>query len=368
MKNIFHRIVRSWERIWRVFIIDGLFLRPSIKRFYHVAAGHILFQSLAAAVELDLFAVLDRDGALPLSEVARRLGLEDQPCRVLLQGLLAAGVIQKRGDRYANTRMSRIAFVGDGPQTLKATILWQKHIVYRPMAKLLESIKAYTNCGLDEIPGKGGTLYERISDHPPLEKIFQDSMQEISVQANDMLARYVDFSRARRVVDVGGGNGTNILAIARRYPNVEGFVFDLPSVCVRAREHFQTENMSASLGAIEGNMLEDPFPQGADVFLFCHLLCIWSKEQNVQLLQKAYDQLPAGGRVVVFDIMERDTPEGLLAAAMGSPYFLGLATGTGMIYSEQEYENFCCEAGFSSVRRVRLPRGHTAIIATKGKG
>jgi hypothetical protein len=50
---------------------------------------------------------------------------------------------------------------------------------------------------------------------------------------------------------------------------------------------------------------------------------------------------------------------------MGSPYFLCLATGTGMIYAKREYEDLCRRAGFSSVRRVELPREHTAIIATK---
>ncbi|WP_301100485.1 methyltransferase [Propionivibrio sp.] len=365
MNKAFFRFFCFLERLWRVHIVDGLILRSSIKQFYQVAAGHILFQSLAAAVELDLFTILDREGAQTLPQLALRLGLEEQPCRVLLQGLLASGVVKKRRGRYANTIMSRIAFAGEGPKKMKAAIMWQKHIVYRPMARLLESIREYRNCGLEEIPGQGETLYERISAHPRLEKIFQDSMQEISVQANDLLARYVDFSDAHRVVDVGGGNGTNLLAILQRHPHLEGRVFDLPSVCERARAHFQSDNPSAKLEAIEGNMLQDEFPEGADVFMFCHLLCIWSKAENLKLLKKAHDKLPVGGRAIVFDIMERDTQDGPLAAAMGSPYFLGLATGTGMIYSEEEYEGLCREAGFTEVRRVRLPRGHTAIIATK---
>lgn len=37
---------------------------------------------------------------------------------------------------------------------------------------------------------------------------------------------------------------------------------------------------------------------------------------------------------------------------------LGLATGTGMIYSEEEYEGLCREAGFTEVRRFLSPRPH----------
>ncbi|MBN2294095.1 MAG: hypothetical protein JXM70_16835, partial [Pirellulales bacterium] len=56
---------------------------------------------------------------------------------------------------------------------------------------------------------------------------------------------------------------------------------------------------------------------------------------------------------------------GPLSAAMGSPYFLTLATGAGMLYTWQEYENWMREAGFSSVSRQELPRDHGAIVGRK---
>lgn len=360
-----NRLWTSLERIYRVYVIDRLILGPSIKRFYRLAAGHIYFQLLAAAVELDLFTLLRAEGPSTLQDLARRLNLAEQPMRILLEGLAATGALRKRGERYANTLMSTIAFTSQNPHSLKATILWQKHIVYRPMSRLLESLQAYRNVGLDEIPGTGDTLYERLGGHPALEKIFQDSMEEISVQANDLLARYVDFSTTSLLVDVGGGKGANVMAVARRHPRLKARVFDLPSVCARAREHFRRENMADRLDAFEGNVFADEFPDGADAFLFCHFMCIWSKDENAALLRKAYAKLPPGGRVILFDIMGNDRGDGPLASAMGSPYFLCLATGTGMIYAKKEYEALCLQAGFSKVRRVELPREHTAIIATK---
>jgi hypothetical protein len=355
----------SLERFFLVNVVDRIVLASSIKKFYLMASGHIYFQSLAAAVELDVFTILRAEGPLSLPDLARRIGLEEQPCRVLLQVLAATGVVKKKGDRYANSQMSHIAFTSQNPRSLKAIILWQKYIVYRPMEQLLESLKAYKNLGLEAISGPGATLYERISAHPELEKIFQDAMQEISIQANDVLARYVDFRKTRLLVDIGGGNGSNILAVARRNAHIRGRVFDLPSVCARARAHFEQEKMSDRLGTVEGNVFHDRFPEGADTFLFCHFLCIWSKAENLQFLKKAYDALPPGGRTIVFDIMANDADDGPLAAAMGSPYFLGLATGTGMIYTKSEYEALCREAGFSSTQRVELPREHTAIVAIK---
>lgn len=365
MAGALRGFVTSLERFYRVQVIDRWVLGPSIRKFYYLASGHIFFQLLAAAVELDLFTLLRKEGPLTLAALAERLGLAEQPARILLDGLVTIGALKQRGDRYANTLMSQIAFTAQDPRNLRATILWQKHIVYRPMAHLLESLRAYRNCGLEEIPGQGGTLYERLGQHPRLEKIFQDSMQEISIQANDLLARYVDFSATKLLVDVGGGNGTNILAVARRYPRLQGRVFDLPTVCEKARARFREERLADRLDAIEGNVFTDDFPAGADAFLFCHFCCIWSKEENQRFLRKAYERLPVGGRAILFDIMGHDEGGGPLASAMGSPYFLCLATGTGMIYSKREYVDICRQAGFRHVRRVELPREHTAIIATK---
>ena len=361
----FARLFTSLERLYRVWVIDRLVLGPSIRKFYRLAAGHIYFQILAAAVELDVFTLLRSQGPLTLPDLAKRLGLAEQPMRILLEGLVATGALKKGGDRYQNTLMSRIAFTTQDPRNLRATILWQKHIVYKPMSRFLESLREYRNVGLVEIPGSGTTLYERLGGHPELEKIFQDSMQEISIQANDLLARYVDFAPTSVLIDVGGGNGTNVLAVALRNPHLKGRVFDLPTVCEKARAHFREKGLADRLDAIEGNVFTDAFPEGADAFLFCHFMCIWSKEENLSLLRKAFEKLPKGGRVILFDIMGNDDGDGPLASAMGSPYFLCVATGTGMIYAKKEYEELCRDAGFLSVSRIELPREHTAIVALK---
>ena len=136
------------ERFVLVNIVDRLILAASIRKFYRIAAGHIYFQSLAAAVELDLFTILRAEGPMRLKQVASRLALDEQPCRILLQVLTATGVLTKRADTFRNSLMSEIAFSKQNPRSLSAIILWQKYIVYKPMARMLESLKGYSNEGL----------------------------------------------------------------------------------------------------------------------------------------------------------------------------------------------------------------------------
>ena len=88
-------------------------------------------------------------------------------------------------------------------------------------------------------------------------------------------------------------------------------------------------------------------------------------EENQLLLKRAHDALPKGGRVIIFNMMANDDDSGPLATALGSPYFLSVATGEGMLYSWSDYEACLAQAGFTQTERFELPRSHGVLVGTK---
>ena len=64
-------------------------------------------------------------------------------------------------------------------------------------------------------------------------------------------------------------------------------------------------------------------------------------------------------------MMQRNDEQGPLTAAIGSPYFLTLATGEGMLYTWNEYEAWMRDAGFAHVKKHALPKDHGVVIGTK---
>lgn len=334
-------------------------------KLYRIMGGAIFFQTLSAAVQFDLFGLLKKQGKLTLAEIARHLKIEEQPARILLLGCTTLELLHRSGATYSNSEMAERLLVRDEPDSLVPIIEWQHFINYRAMYWFHDSIKSNRNLGLNAFEGDEGTLYERLAHEPKLEKIFQDAMEAISVHANDVLSQYVDFSGVRHLVDVGGGNGTNVITLAAKYPSLRATVFDSPSVCKIAKDNIDRVGLSQRLGAIAGNCFNDALPSDADCFLFCHFFTIWSAAENRQLLKKAFEALPAGGRVVVFNMMQSDAEDGPLTAAWGSPYFLTLATGKGMMYCWKEYETWMKEAGFATVERLQLPRDHGVVTGIK---
>lgn len=237
--------------------------------------------------------------------------------------------------------------------------------MYKGLFWLLESVKENSNVGLKEIPGTENTLYERLSHDNELEQIFQDAMQELSLHANEELSQSLNLKGVRKLVDVGGGDGTNAIALARRWPDLKTVIFDSATVCTIADSNIKSQNMTGQVSTSVGHAFLSPFPEGIDALMFCHFFTIWGEMKGKELLRKCYDALPKGGRVILFNMIQQDNEKGPLSAAVGSPYFLGIATGLGMLYTAKEYKEWFAAAGFHSIKHTKLARDHGIIIGIK---
>lgn len=340
-------------------------LENDMNNFYRILGGHIYFQTLVAAVRLDLFTKLSKRNGQTLSELAIELKIEEKPTRILVLGCVSLGLLEKREEKYYITSFSTKILSRDSSDNLIPIIEWQHYINYKSLFYFTESLQSNQNVGLKEFKGNEPTLYERLTYHPELEVIFQDAMESISKMSNWMLPKYVDFSQFKYLVDVGGGNGTNIIEIAKVNPKLNACVFDSASVCEIAKENFKKSEVASRLSVMPGNCFEDSFPEKADCILFCHFFTIWSEEKNKILLKKAFDSLPKGGAVIIFNMMQHDDKTGPLSAALGSPYFLTLATGEGMLYTWSEYELWMKQIGFKEVKKRELVLDHGVIIGIK---
>jgi len=330
-----------------------------------IAGGHTAFQLLWAAIELEVFAFLSHHPGATAAEVAEAAGLQPVPSRILLVGLTALKLIVKENDGFRNAALVGQLLTPDSPDNMTDVLGWQRYIVYPGELDFVESLKQNRNVGLSRFPGDESTLYPRLAHDPELEKVFQNAMSSLSGSANAMLADQVDFSGISHLVDAGGGDATNAITLATAHPHLRVTVFDSPSVCERAQANIAKAGMADRIDTHAGSFFENEFPEGIDCILFSHILTIWSPENNVKLLQRAHAALPDGGRVMIFNMMTDDTDDGPLVSALGSPYFLAVASGEGMMYSWKEYEGFLGSAGFRQTERQALPKDHGVLVGVR---
>lgn len=335
------------------------------EHFISIVGGHIFFKTLSAATKFDLFTILNSQGALTQEQISLALNIPIRSAKILLLGLVSLKLINKEGHQYDNALISDIYLSKNSPQNILSLIDWQSEINYRAMDHFYDSLISGENEGLKEFDGEEDTLYKRLTHTPHLENIFQSAMEDISKHANYDLANNIDFSQVKNLLDVGGGNASNIINLANFYPKLKASVFDSKSVCAIANENIKNNNRADQCQVQRGDCFNTPYPSGYDAISYCHFLTIWSEEKNIFLIKKAYDSLPDGGKLIIFNMMQNNEEDGPLTAAMGSPYFLTLATKEGMIYTWAEYESWCQQAGFSEIVSTKLPKNHGVIMATK---
>jgi len=110
-----------------------------------------------------------------------------------------------------------------------------------------------------------------------------------------------DFSRHRRMLDVGGNSGEFVLQLCRRHPQLRGTVLDLPLVCEIGMEHVLAEPECARISFIKGDVRSDALPTGYDLIAFKSMLHDWPQEQALAFVERAATALEPGGTLLIFE-------------------------------------------------------------------
>ncbi|RZI94772.1 MAG: hypothetical protein EOP39_30175, partial [Rubrivivax sp.] len=133
---------------------------------------------------------------------------------------------------------------------------------------------------------------------------------------DELLASY-RFEEHRVVLDVGGGMGGWVSALARAHPQLALQLFDLPPVAALAGEHVQRQGLSARITTHGGSFTQDPLPLGADLVTLVRVAHDHADATVLKLLRAIFDALPLGGALLLAEPMA----EAGGAPEASDPYF-----------------------------------------------
>ena len=169
--------------------------------------------------------------------------------------------------------------------------------------------------------------------------------------AAEMFQAY-DFAKHRCLLDLGGGDGSFIAALAPRVPRLALRLFDLPAVAALAQARFARERIEAR--ADGGDFRTGPLPAGADIITLIRVLHDHDDAQALAILRTARAALPADGTLLIAEPMA----DAKGAAAMGDAYFgfYLLAMGRGQPRRQAELAALLRQAGFTTIKTVPTKR------------
>jgi hypothetical protein len=209
----------------------------------------------------------------------------------------------------------------------------------------------------------GMNSFEWLAQHPKEASIFNAAMADIThLVARAATAAY-DFSSARVIMDVGGGNGTFLAAILRDAPAASGILFDLPVGIRGADELLQNAGVANRCKVVPGDFFQS-VPVGADLIVLKSVVHDWDDQRATAILARCRGAASAEARVV---LVERVMPECMTASAAhqrAAALDMRMLTITGGVErTEKEYRQLLGRAGFHWSRTIALgPPSDQAIL------
>ncbi|MFF8829718.1 methyltransferase [Streptomyces sp. NPDC015131] len=240
------------------------------------------------------------DGPLTARALADRTDADPVMLTKLLRYLVELGVLRTEGgDAFALTELGE-PLRRDSAQSL-GQFLSPEGLFGRADLGLVGLLHTVRTGESSYAAAFGREYWDDINGNPVFaEALDAEGPTRIAFDAEIIVEGY-DWSGVRRVVDVGGNNGTLLMELLVRHPHLTGAVLDLPAVAGIAARRIAEAGLADRGEALAGSFF-DPLPAGADVYLLSGVLADWSDERAVEILARCGEAAGPAGRVLLAEI------------------------------------------------------------------
>jgi len=317
-------------------------------------------KTLLSAIELGVFTELAK---LPLSsqELAARLQLHSRSARDFFDALVALGLLERENDIYRNAQATDVFLDRNKPTYLGGMLEMANERLYPFWGSLTEGLR--TGLPQNEVKTGGAGLFESLYGDPDRLRLFLGAMTALSMGAAQAIAQKFPWKNYQTVVDVGGAQGGLLVQVSKAHPHLSGINFDLALVGPIFEEYVATNGLNDRLSFRAGDFFNEPLP-AADVITMGHILHDWNLDEKRMLLNKAYQALPEGGALIVFEALIDDERRQNAFGLLMSLNML-IETPGGFDYTGKDCSGWMREAGFRETRVEHLVGPDSMVVGIK---
>jgi hypothetical protein len=325
---------------------DGLVL-------WDLLLGSLAYNAVRVAHNLKLFALIS-GGPRTLSEICDATRIERRPAKAILATCVASGLLAMEEERYSLTSVAEDYLLETSPAYFGGFL---DMLIANDAVFSFDALKKAVTDNAPQVYG-GDDLFQSHEAQAALARAFTLGMHGHSAGAAFRWPELIDLSQYRMMLDVGGGSGAHAIGAALCWPELRAVVFDLPPVCKVAEEFAAKYDLQDRIKPHAADMWADPFPD-ADLHFYADILHDWTPEKCRFLIKKSYESLPAGGRMVLHEMLYDDEKCGPLQTAA---YSVAMLLWTeGQQYSGRELRAMMAEAGFTDIE-IRPSYGYWSIV------
>ena len=316
--------------------------------------GMFRARMLCTAAELGIADQL-ASGPKTAPELAAATATHLRSLQRLMRPLIADGVFTEDGQGYALNDRAKMLLTGVPFSQNPMLRFFGSGAVWAAWGALTESIRTGNNA-FEAVHQQ--RLFDFMAANPADGAAFNQFMSSLPLF---MGALRHDYSTAKVVVDVGGGQANAMVPLLRSNPNLRGIVMDMESVVAGARDALLRAGLDERCDVIAGDFF-DSVPAGGDVYLLSNILHDWDDEHCAKILRNVRAAMQPGRTLVVVEAIVPPGPEPHQAKLIDMQMLVVLG---GLQRTEAEFRELLAASGFEVVRV--LVDGMANMIAAEAR-
>ncbi|WP_444813463.1 methyltransferase [Variovorax gracilis] len=307
--------------------------------------GFQVSRMLRLVADLAVADKIPRDGSRNVSDLATACSVLATPLLRILRALAASGVFRVGADGGVAHSPRSMLLRTDEPNSLHhGARFWTAPGSWKAWGVLDTAL-----AGSDPNQAAWGMdRFQYLREHPAEARIFDAFMANFPDRRHQTLAVSYDFSGAKLIVDVGGGNAEALRQILERFPGPRGIVFDRDDVVAA----IPPEARLAGRIEVQGGSFFDRVPQGADIYLVIRVLHNWSDDDCIRILRNCRCAMRPNARLLVVEqIIEPDPALGRPSGYLVDTHMMAMF-GAARERTRPEFGELLQSSGFALERVI----------------
>ena len=331
----------------------------SALRLFDLIQSHRVTAVIYVAARLGLAELLSYGPQTPV-KLAKATGADERALGRLLTALSTIGICSRTGeDSYALTEVGA-CLDSAADQSLKGWAIFEAEMLSKSWSGMLDSVM--TGRTAAELQGLANS-FDLMGRTPEIVDKFNVAMTELTRLVTPDILRSYDFSGISHLMDVGGGSGELLGAIAQQNRKLRGAVFDLPRCADAASRHLQQIGISDRVEFVAGDFFKS-VPAIADAIILKSVIHDWNDARIISILRNCHQALPKGGKLLLVERLMPEAPDMTDADKAHAMSDLNMLRGPGGCErTEGQYRELLSQSGFDLA--AVYPAGRFNVIEAR---
>jgi len=317
--------------------------------------GFQVSRMLRLVADLGIADYINPDDNLSLSDLAADCGVQPQPLLRILRALAAFAIFAIAPDgSVSHTPRSRLLRTDASNSMHHAARYWTAEGPWKAWDKV---DVALTGEMIPHEAAWGMSRFDYLQANPGEARLFDAMMAHFPDDRHTAIAAAYDFSGARLIADIGGGDGTTLHHILTRFPTPSGLLFEREDV-IRSIPHDKL--LGGRISLVGGSFFES-IPTGADIYMLTRVLHNWPDADCLRVLRACRSAMKPDALLLLGEqILEPDPADG-----RPTDYLLDVQMmvmfGSARTRTESEFTSLLANSGFV-MRRIVPTRSPVSLV------